>query len=471
MKSICWFCIACGFVFVLKSCCCPIEPSYIGSTPKAPQDKWDPPCNSSLDTCLPDLEDHPLSLGELVDTGLRNNPRTSISWNLARKAAFDVGVSKSELYPTIEGQETLTFDEVGGPGASNEVVDGIDTDGLPNYTQIVTHELIINYLLLDFGGRSSRIEYARLGLLAANWSHNRLIQDVMLDILRSYYSYESAKAFLAAREQDLKDSKTSLDASLALFNAGITTKVDTLLAQSNYVNNELAVITIKGQLNTAMGQLATAIGMPADTQVNVEEVSKDLPLDAISKGMTALIETAKEERPDLAVTYMEFLQKQEKVIQANSEGLPKLFTEVDLSQTNFIHQPSFNSFDYNANITLNVPIFAGFFYIFQSASARADSEAAFAAWREKQNTVLLDVVTSYYSYSTAIGTLKFSEEYIKYSQEAYDAALASYKEGVGSILDLLAAQTQLSNARAQIVQAKTQLLISAIGIAYSTGTL
>jgi outer membrane protein TolC len=49
-----------------------------------------------------------LSLAQLVDVALRNNPRTREAWHFARAAAAEVGVQRSEFYPVVELDGTIT---------------------------------------------------------------------------------------------------------------------------------------------------------------------------------------------------------------------------------------------------------------------------------------------------------------------------------------------------------------------------
>ncbi|HYA49002.1 MAG TPA: TolC family protein, partial [Burkholderiales bacterium] len=53
----------------------------------------------------------------------------------------------------------------------------------------------------------------------------------------------------------------------------------------------------------------------------------------------------------------------------------------------------------------------------------------------------------------------------------YDVALGRYKEGVGSILDLLAAESVLENARVQLVQAKSDWFLALVQFTHDTGAL
>jgi len=50
-------------------------------------------------------------------------------------------------------------------------------------------------------------------------------------------------------------------------------------------------------------------------------------------------------------------------------------------------------------------------------------------------------------------------------------ALGRYREGVGSILDLLTAQALLASARAQTISAYTDWYLAVARLAHATGTL
>ena len=54
---------------------------------------------------------------------------------------------------------------------------------------------------------------------------------------------------------------------------------------------------------------------------------------------------------------------------------------------------------------------------------------------------------------------------------AATVALARYQAGVGTILDLLAAQAALEGARAQMIQARSDWYVSLAQLAHDTGTL
>lgn len=471
-------------------CCCINPPVSIEIAP-VPGEFWSGiPKTVVLPGPLKPLDGEnaaPLAIEELIDIGLKNNPLTQIAWQAAKAAAYQWKVSQSDLYPRVDFQETLelihrTFGSQSvGSSSSTLVGTGTNTNttnintssvqGSFNSNQILITDLMASFLLFDAGGRNANIESFRQALIAANWLNNQTLQDVILSIINAYYILLSDQALYEAKLQDLKDAKTNLEAAEHLHEAGIKTKVDVLRAQSDYVNTELQLAQINGNIQTARGDLATAIGIPANSQFKVAELPTNLKFNKIDIELDELVEIATDNRPDLAAAHAEYLSKKADIITAVSAGLPTLSVDGDIQHFHYIHNSILDGTVYTGQLFLNVPIFQGFFHVNRARRARALAAEALAQVEEKKSTIFQDVVRSYYSHTTAVETVRFSEEFLKYAQESYDAILSNYKEGVSTILDLLAVQGTLSNARSTRITAKTQWAISLATLAHATGTL
>lgn len=470
------------------------DPSIQGQVSRSPSNRWIPPSYEERRSIpvLPAEEvvqarwnahQGPWAIGELLDISLHNNPLTQQSWENARATAYTYKASQSTLYPTVGLTEQLLAEKVTGSDLGNLAVDTALPVGAVGAAGVVgssssfsTNEWIIStlsasYLILDFGGRCAGIEAARQGLLAANWRHNRTIQVVILSVLTNYYTHLEAKALFAAKEQDIKDAQENLNAAQGQFNAGVKAKLDVLLAKSNLANTKLILEKNRGLVKITLGQLATSLGIPANIVFDVQDLPEEAQMERIDQSIEELIAIAKQDRPDLAAAEANWRIAREDAVIAWSSGLPTLTANSSVQDASNFRHPILNSTQYNGFLMLNVPLYSGFLYVNQTRSALAGANAAYAGWKQQEENVILDVVTSYYDYKTAVETVRFSNEYFDYTKEAYDVAFASYKSGVGTILDLLAAQGALSNARAQKIQARTQWITSLTNVAYATGQL
>lgn len=469
---------SCLLLCLLLSSCLwrdPVDGEWVAESPET---AWRAPVVTALpDPVVPIPEDRPLKVAEMVDIALRYNPATANSWATARAASFNWLASQSTLYPTLDFHGTFSHTDESAfamnSSTTNTNVNPAPTSGgrsmkhFNSFTTLFT----LHYLLMDFGGRDAAIESTLNALFAANWTHNRSLQNVTINVLDSYYAYINAVELLHARLDDLKDSKANLDAAEEMLRSGVSTRIDYLQAKSNYVNVQLSVEQLKGQVEVTHGQLAAALGLAANAVFQVEPLPEKLPLDQVTQSVEELLDTAKRQRPDLAATYAFYREQVANLHVAQSNALPTLSLESNYMRNMFPSNSVINNHQYANSLVLSVPIFTGFLHVNQIRAAREEVIASYTAMEEKSLSVELEVVTNYYAYKTAVQTLRYSEEYLKFAEESYNATLQGYRAGVQTFVDVLVAQAVLSNARAQHVTARTNWVTSLANLSYSTGTL
>jgi outer membrane protein TolC len=504
------------FILLCLSGCHPFrDPSCSGKTAPSYSHFWEPsvlpPLRKAIDTGCEEAvvaylkQNTNTQLFDLVDVALQNHPATRITWTEARAAAYGIGIANSAFYPSVNVQDSFTYTDTKFPAVEssatsvssttssvnpnaneNLILNPEDADifdpsqqsmagggfvGGGGYNKIATSQISVSYLLLDFGGRCATIEAARQALYASNWIHNRRIQDVMVSVLRAYYQYMNAVALLKASREDLENARTNFEAAEQLFEVGLKTKLDVLQAQTDMINTQLIIVDYEGQVKVNFGNLAATMGLPADQTFNVPDFPEDVPLDRVTKGVEALVEIAKMQRPDLEAAYALFQQRQALITIARSAGLPTLSANANFDWAYFFNNPMASNRTYSGSVVLSAPIFNGFLYRYQVHQARENAQAAYEELLNVENRIILEVATSYFDYQTAVKRFKYSEEFLNSSQEAYNVAFASYREGIGTILDLLVTQRALSNARAQRIQARTGWAVALANLAFTTGIL
>ena len=85
--------------------------------------------------------------------------------------------------------------------------------------------------------------------------------------------------------------------------------------------------------------------------------------------------------------------------------------------------------------------------------------------------MITQVFVSYYALQTAEQRVATADDLLVSAQQSVQVAAGRYREGVGSIIDLLTAQTALANARAQQVQSRWQWYTSLAQLARDAGVL
>jgi outer membrane protein len=401
-----------------------------------------------------------ITLAEVVDIALQNNPLTRSSYLLARSAAAQLGSKRAPYYPSVD---------VGvGATRSNQLSQD------PNVTatgDVYGPSVAVTYLLLDMGGRSANADDARYGLITADWSHNATIQEVILGVETTYVQYVNAKAQLEAARANVKAAGTALEAANGRHDAGVGTIADVLQAKTALSQAQFSLQTFEGEVLALRGALATAMGLPPNTPYDVGTLAAEVSLDRGAAAVEQLIATARERRPDLAAARALVEQAAAHVRAVRSDGLPTLSLSAGAQRTYYRTVPATNPQDYwSASLLLKFPLFTGFANSYNIQKAKEDAEVARAQADTLEQQVLLQVWTSYYSFQTAAQLVRTSHDLLASAEQSERVALGRYKEGVGTIIDLLTAQAALSSARSQEIQARSGWFVALAQLAHDTGT-
>src|SRR6201981_3174739 len=152
------------------------------------------------------------SLSELIDLAQAHNPATRAAWERARSQAAALGITRSELYPTLA---TAAISET-------ESVQAFFGDRFHG-TTIQSFELALdlNYTVFDFGARAGRIDAARARLLSANFAFNDTHRIVINLVQQAYYRLLSAIGQEDAAQASLTNAKSVEQAADAPVTKGV----------------------------------------------------------------------------------------------------------------------------------------------------------------------------------------------------------------------------------------------------------
>jgi outer membrane protein len=406
-----------------------------------------------------------LSLSELLDVALKNNPSTKKTWSEALSAAAQYGQSLSPYFP-----------EVDVTGTYNRVLNS-DLEKTPlgtflrhQYETIISPDVSLSYTIYDFGQRKNFSEKARLALYYADWTHNREIQTVIQVIVDDYYDYLYQKEALVAQNANLEDAEECLDAALQKFQTGIAAVGDVTQAKSKYLQTKMNLLAQQRRVDVSFATLAKDIGLPANITLNLDNFPSDISTAYFVGNLTELISVAQEKRQDLIAAHSYFQASEANVAYAKSQTMPVLNSSFDIGKS-YYNKGIVEDYHFNLLFKVSYPLFRGFFYKNQIKNAKANLMKAKAYLEDTELTVIKDVTTVYSDVTHSAEILNCSKDYLATSKERFKIEYSSYKVGTVTILDLLAAQSNLADARAKSAEAKKDWFSSLSDLAYATGTL
>jgi outer membrane protein TolC len=463
----------CAALVLLALSCTPSPPALGGApaTSRAPNAPWVPPANRPEYAATPPAPDsmaalpadlsprlQTLTLADVVDLALRNNPTTRQTWANARAAADLYGATRGPYYPEIDGELSATWlrtTATQGRSATQQTVYG--------------PVLNLSWLLLDFG-RSGVSRGAREALIAADWTHNATIQNVVLNAQAAFFQYMATRALLGAQRSTVEEARAALEAAEQRNKVGLATIADVLQARTALSQAELDALTTEGALATTRGALAVSMGLPANLPYDVDSLAGQQPVALLADSVDALIARAVLERPDLAAIQAQVRQSEARVTEARGARLPSLVLTGSNGFTGVGGTTSLHN-NYAVTLGLQIPIFNGFAREYTQRAAEAQADASRAAAQSLRQQVIFEVFSSYYTLQTATRRVQTTDDLLESAQRSAEVALGRYREGVGSVIDLLTAEAALAQARAQQVQARWAWQAALAQLAHDTGML
>jgi outer membrane protein len=460
----------------------------IGDRPELYPDKWAPPridrewtvppatinlltpTDSTVGTKQPALPTIEMGLKYdlpgLIDIALVNNPETQRTWSAARSAADSYGAAQAPYYP----QAGFSSDN----GYERTIVELPGTYGVLKQWQ-ADPLVMINWTLLDFGRRASASDSARDRLIAANLAFNRSIQSVVFNSEATFFALDAADGAVTAAQQNLKLAEIDFDAVHQRVDLGLATEPELLLARERVAQSRFDLANAQLMVHESEAQIAVVLGIPADPPVRITGLETQAPPPQLNQSVEALISEARRQRPDLAARVSSLRAREAEVRQARAQfwpvvGLSTSYGE-NLWDFSFLTPRTVQTGQpqYGALLTLRWDLFTGFKRLNDVRRAEDDREVARAELRSQEIDTIAEMWRAYFELDSSRSKYSFAQSLVAASQEAYNANLETYRQGLSTIVELLTAERDLANARYTFIQSKAQLLTAYAAIAYAAG--
>jgi outer membrane protein TolC len=410
--------------------------------------------------------DRTYSLGELIDLAEAHNPETRVAWESARAEAAALGIARSELYPALTAV----------------ALSGVDRSEVPLGSQfyrqtvpVLQASLELNYTIFDFGARRGRITAESARVLAANFTFNDVHRKLIYQVQQAYYRLLNAMGQEAAARASLANAQAVQQAAEERLHNGLATLPDVLEARSATAQAQYDLQAVLGTEEIARGDLATALGASATSIIRVQPLSEVPMPESVEDSVTAAIDRALDQRPDLLAEVAGIRETIGQSKEARAAFFPSLnIRATPTAQSSYIQQQNL-SWGHTSDLTggvalsLSWTVFDGGARKSRLAQAEAEIRGAEAQVSTSRDQIENEVWTAYSNLNTAFRQREAATALLDAATQSYAAALESYNYGVRNLLDVTAAQKVLAQARSQDILARTQVLTALADLAFRAG--
>ncbi|MCC7006055.1 MAG: TolC family protein [Ottowia sp.] len=404
----------------------------------------------------------PLSLIQAVDLALCGNPQIQAAWASIKVQAGALGEARAAYLPTLTASLSRMRDKISYPPASS----GFDTTITSN-----TISGGVTWRLFDFGGRGANQRSAQALLSAALASHEATLQKTLADVVGAYFDAQTARASWQEKSRNESLAQQIVLVAQRREKQGVGAQTDTLQADTALARARLDKSRAKSANQKALAVLTHLIGLPLDTLLVLADdlVDKNVSLRQDLHDWLAEIQ---KQHPALIAARQQVIAAQEKVAATRSDGLPTIDFTSNVYQNGRPNQSlSPNTNEMLTGLTLNIPLFDGFFRTYKVRGAQAAVEQKKAELLDVQQKTLMDIVKAHADAVAALENLDASKKYLESAQAALDSVYRKFDKGAADMLAILNAQTALSEARQERIRCLADWRLAKLRLFAQAGVL
>ena len=434
------------------------------------------------------------TLPDLIDLAQQLNPATRAAWQNAKQALALVGVSKSAYYPFLSLAAAAGYTRLFVPFPKLEVnqaaLKKVLASGGPVQTAVTLSEgnplhfdvlyqseLTMKWLLFDFGQRDATVGVAREGLLIANVAFNATHQRLVLDVSQSFYAYNLARESAKVAESASQTADTVHAAVDARVTNGLATQPELLQAQQQLAQAQFDLEKARGAERDAFVDLMETVGLSPAVPIRITQGFMGSVKFDLETPLAAFVMRALSQRPDLVASLAKVKAAEDKIKGIKASYFPKIaaLASVGYGEERTSLGAS-NTFDSSAPtfggaLSFDLPLFDGFLRDRSLQAARAEMQAASEQLEQARDEVVRQVWKSYTDLRTAVRRGAAAAALLKSSQSAYEAVLASFKQGLSIYTDVVTNETKLTSARNAVFETQSAIYQAATALAYAIGEL
>jgi outer membrane protein len=416
----------------------PAKPTPAPTMAAPPPPTTAPPVNSPESKVFGRI----LSVDDAVAIALETQPAILARLKDYAAAAFRVDQAVSPLLPQITGTWTAARDQT--VAGEQLLTVNSATRTRTTWSTTTVARLSLSQILFDFGKNYASTEVARRLADVALEDTELQRQLVTQTVKEAFTNINFAQRLIRVNEQAVERADLNLRSARGFFEVGTRPKSDVTRAEVDVANARLDVIRARNAERLARVALATAMGLPATTPLQIQD---NLIFQPITLDPVRLFEEALRQRPESRQARLQVDAADGRVRRAFRDFFP------DITGGGFIGaaRPDMNEI-WELNVALNWTIFDGGNRIARYREAKANLDAAQARVKSTELDISREVEQAQSNVIETQERIQAAQVAVASAQENFRLAQGRFDAGVGTILELTDAQlalTQAQNTEAQ----------------------
>jgi outer membrane protein len=373
-----------------------------------------------------------MSLPQAVAAALEQNPQIAVASNAVRSADARLAVSRAALSPGVSATVGASTSGTGaGAGSSGSARVGA------------------SYTVYDAGVREAQIRQAEAQAESARQALAAIQASIAVETATAYMNLVTSEAVVAVREQALEQARTQLRAAEAGVRAGTIPQADVVRAQSQVATAEFNLIDARGAVDARRSTLLVFLNRPAGAAVRVAQPGA-IPAMEVTAAQAA---EAALRRPEVKQAEAD-LRAAEAGLRA-TEASGGVSVSVDAGYGMSIVSSGTGGGSWSTGISASVPLFDGGRQAAQVAVARTSVESATVQLAQTRLQMQHQAQQALTQFATSLARATAADRAAAAAREAFRAAEGRYTAGVGTVVEVETARTELVTAEVSLRQSQS----------------
>ncbi len=383
-----------------------------------------------------------LTLEDCLALARQHNPVLGASREKISEMVADFDAARSKFFPRLtllSYYQRLEPNRLSPGGAStNQTLFG--QEGLASLTG---KQLVFDGLKTYHNTRA-----AALGKKAQQQEVARTSDDVVYQVSEAFYRLMEAKEDVKVAAEALKERQEFLELTEAFFKAGKITRVDALKARSQMLEAEQGQVEAANAVRLAQEILARTLGVE---DKGVLDIRGRLPRDFVrASDFNSLWAKAEAANPEIKRLNLELDQSQALVKAARGGFFPEVNLQGAVGMRG--RDVGGRKEEYLAGVYLEYPFFEGGLTRAQVAKAASQYRQLQEKKRDILDALRVDLMNGWKTQEDGRKGVEAARQNVIASEEAYNSALALFRVGKATGLDVLTAEIELTRARLSLIR-------------------
>ncbi|MBE9062307.1 TolC family protein [cf. Phormidesmis sp. LEGE 11477] len=386
-----------------------------------------------------------ITLEQAIELAYRNSQSLQAALLTLEQSAAALDEANAARLPTVSTGANVTSQESNG-----STISGLGRVGGSTINTTLSGSVDVAYDILTGGSRAASIQAAQLQQQISALALETQQEQIRLTTTNLYYALQDAGEQIRINQSFLNEAERNLRDSQLRQEVGVGTRFDVLRAEVQFANARQSLIQAQSQQRIARRDIARLLNLPstASLEATPVAVADNWPLTLEESIILAFQNRAELEQQLLQADISE---QQRQIALAAVRPRVSLFANYSL-QGQLDSSDSFQD-NYSFGARFNMTLFDGGAARASARQQELSGEISEEQFSETLDQVRFDVEQAYFNLESNQENIATSQVAVAQADEALNLANLRLQAGVGTQLEVLTAQSELTQAQVNNVAA------------------